>query len=177
LAGGIVSYFAAAAVRGTYGWTVSELDLRGVEDVEEAADRLRDLADGDLSLLFVEADDEYLVILRIDEGSDLRVFGSDAAYADESALGAALLGDLETERFPDFGDEEEDEEERPASDPDANPAGDADILADLKVPGKKLLALCAQDGMLPSMVTAEICKILGCVDEVEELRDEVEALS
>ena len=59
-------------------------------------DRLRDVEpDAEMSLLFVEADDQYLVILRLDEGEDLRVFGSDSAFADESRLGALLLGDIE----------------------------------------------------------------------------------
>ena len=35
-----------------------------------------------IALLFVEADDSYLTVLRLDDGEDLRIFGSDAAYAD-----------------------------------------------------------------------------------------------
>ncbi|MGY0235017.1 tRNA adenosine deaminase-associated protein [Longispora urticae] len=167
-----MSHFAVAVVRDGSGWTVSELELRGVRDVEEAGDRLRDVADGELSLLFVEAEDEYLVVVRIDEDNDLRVFGSDAEYAEETALGAALLGDLEPERLPDLDDEDEDEEEdeRPAADPDSNPVGDADLLADLGIPSVALLKLCAQEGMLPSEVTTKICETLGCADDVEELR-------
>ncbi|WP_026211671.1 tRNA adenosine deaminase-associated protein [Longispora albida] len=164
-----MSYFAAATVRGSAGWSASDIDLRGITDVEEAADRLRDLAEGDLGLLFVEADDEYLVILRLDENDDLRVFGSDAGYAEESALGAALLGDLEPERLPDL-DDDESEDDRPAADPDSNPVGDADLLGDLGIPAVALLKFCAQEGMLPSEVTAKICETLGCADEVEELR-------
>ena len=168
-----MSYFAAAAVRDKTGWKVSELDLAGVEDVDEAADRLRDVDEGDVRLLFVEDNDEYLVILCINEDDDLSVFGSDAAYADESALGAALLGDLETEAHLDLDEElaTEDEDERPAADPDSNPVGDADLLGGFGVSREKLLGLCSQEGMLPSEVTATICKILDCAEEIEELRD------
>lgn len=71
-----MSYFAAAVARVDGGWTAGEVSLRGVTDIEEVADRLRDVEpDADLSLLFVEADDTYLVILRLDEG---RTCGSSA---------------------------------------------------------------------------------------------------
>ncbi|MER7460266.1 tRNA adenosine deaminase-associated protein [Micromonospora sp. NPDC126480] len=173
-----MSYFAAAVVRDESGWTAAEVNLRGVADIDDVADRLRDAdPDADLSLLFVEAEDAYLVILRLDEGEDLRVFGSDSAYAEESRLGALLVGDLKTsvtgldeteESRPSSGDEDS---EQPAVDPEADPVGDADLLADLGIPAPKLLALCTHEGMLPADVTAEVCAVLGCADEVEELRE------
>lgn len=175
-----MSYFAAAAVRVEGGWTADEVSLRGVTDIDEVADRLRDVEpDADLSLLFVEAEDEYLVILRLDDGEDLRIFGSDSAYAEESRLGALLVGDLKTSVTGiEEGDEVtpvaaggDEEAEQPAVDPEADPVGDADILADLGISAQKLLALCGHEGMLPADVTAEICQVLGCADEVEELRE------
>jgi putative tRNA adenosine deaminase-associated protein len=174
--GGIVSTFAAAVARGKNGWTASELELTGLADIEEVVDRLQDAdPDAEVSLLFVEADDLYLVILRLDEGEDLRVFGSDSAYAEESRTGALLLGDIEAPAL------EIDEvtaapavdPEEPATEPesDADPVGDADLLADLGVPAHRLLALCAQEGSMPSDVTASVCQAIGCGDEVEELRE------
>ncbi|SCG55938.1 tRNA adenosine deaminase-associated protein [Micromonospora halophytica] len=174
-----MSYFAAAVVRVEGGWTAAEVNLRGATDVDDVADRLRDVEpDADLSLLFVEADDTYLVILRLDEGEDLRIFGSDSAYAEESRLGALLVGDLKTS-VTGLDDTEEtrsatgggEESEQPAVDPEADPVGDADILADLGISAQKLLRLCAHEGMLPADVTAEVCQVLGCADEVEELRE------
>lgn len=172
---------AAALVRGKGGWTATELDLTGAADIEEVADRLRDVdLNADLSLLFVEADDTYLVILRLDRGEDLRVFGSDSAFAAESRLGALLLGDIEipaleidaalaaAEAEAD-GDGEEEPEVPAVS--DADPVGDADLLADLGMSAHRLLAVCAQEGMLPADVTAEVAKDLGCADELEELRE------
>ncbi|GIJ02336.1 tRNA adenosine deaminase-associated protein [Spirilliplanes yamanashiensis] len=173
-----MSNFAAAAARGKNGWTASEVDLTGVADVDEVVDRLRDVEpDADLSLLFVESDDQYLVVLRLDEGEDLRVFGSDSAFADESRLGALLLGDIEAPALEidaldaGPGDDDDDEDDRPAADPDADPVGDADLLADLGVPGSRLLGLCSAEGLMPADVTAEICARIGCGDEMEELRD------
>ena len=171
-----MSNFAAAAARGKNGWIASELDLTGVADIDEVVDRLRDVEpDADVSLLFVESDDQYLVVLRLDDGEDLRVFGSDSAFAEESRLGALLLGDieapaLEIDALDDPG-ADDDEEDRPAADPDADPVGDADLLADLGVPGSRLLALCSAEGLMPADVTAEVCTRIGCGDEMEELRD------
>jgi putative tRNA adenosine deaminase-associated protein len=173
-----VSTFAAAVARGKNGWTASELDLSGVADIDEVADRLRDAEpDADVSLLFVEADDQYLVILRLDEAEDLRVFGSDSAFAEESRIGAMLLGEVEApaleidELAAPPADDAEDDEEGPASDPDADPVGDADLLADLGITAHRLLSLCSSEGMLPSDVSAEICQRLGCADELDELRE------
>jgi putative tRNA adenosine deaminase-associated protein len=168
-----VSYFAAAVARGSGGWSASELDLTGAADVEEVADRLRDASpDADVSLLFVEADDAYLVVMRLDQGEDLRVFGSDSVFAEESRLGALLLGDIEAPAL-----EIDDTPPRPAqddaapADPDVDPVGDADLLTDLGLSSHRLLTLCAREGMLPADVTAEVCQAIGCGDEVEELRE------
>jgi putative tRNA adenosine deaminase-associated protein len=177
-----VSYFAAAAVRGSDGWTASELDLSGAADVEEVADLLRDVdADAQVSLLFVESDETYLVILRLDEGEDLRVFGSDSAFADESRLGALLLGDVEEpaldldEVTADVDSDEsdaDDDDDAPGVDPDIDPVGDPDLLADLGIPSTRLLELCAHEGLLPGDVTTAVCQRLGCGDEVDALREE-----
>ena len=177
-----MSTFAAAVARGKNGWTASEVELTGAADIDEVVDRLRDAEpDAELSLLFVEADDQYLVILRLDEGEDLRVFGSDSAFADESRIGTLLLTDVEAPGLeiddlavpppPPSASGDDDEDERPAADPDADPVGDVEILADLGISSHRLLTLCALEGMLPADVTAEICQKLGAGDELEELRD------
>ena len=171
------AHFAAAAVRAKSGWSAAELDLDGLADIDEVADQLRDVdPDASVSLLFVEADDTYLVVLRLDEGEDLRVFGSDSVFAEESRLGALLLSDVESPALElDLDDPtvvgDDDDEDKPAADPTADPVGDADLLSDLGVSAHKLLQLCATDGMLPSDITAELCQMIGCGDEVEELRE------
>jgi putative tRNA adenosine deaminase-associated protein len=170
-----VSIFAAAVARGKNGWTASELDLSGLADIDEVVDALRDAEpDAELALLFVESDDEYLSILRLDEGEDLRVFGSDSGFAEESRIGSVLLGEVETPavEVDDLAtNDDEDEDDRPAADPDADPIGDAELLNDLGIPAQRLLALCGMEGMLPSDITAEICQRIGCGDEMEELRE------
>lgn len=175
-----MSYFAAAVVRTADNWSASQVSLADAADVEDVADRLRDVEPAaDVSLLFVESEDTYLVILRLDCGEDLRVFGSDAAFAEESRLGTLLLGDIEP---PPIELDAVDLVAAPESDStvdaepvtvagDAEPAGDADLLADLGVPAGKLLELCTHEGMLPSDITAEVCRAIGCGDEVDELRE------
>jgi putative tRNA adenosine deaminase-associated protein len=182
-----VSYFAAAVARDDDGWSASEVSLSDAADVEDVADRMRDLSSSaDVALLFAEFDEADLVILRLDQGEDLRVFGSDTAFANESRFGAMLLGDLvppvttaEFDAFetdpaevptPDADAEPAGGETRSATLPDAEPVGDPDLLADLGVPSRRLLELCAQEGMLPADITAELCQAIGCGDEVEELR-------
>lgn len=178
-----MSYFAAAVVRGPKGWAVSELDLTGVSDAEDVADRLRDLdLEAEISLLFVEIDDEYLVLLRLDEGEDLRVFASDSALAEESRLGALLIADVEVpdpgldipdadEELTDADADSETSLADVAAEPDASPLGDTDLLSDLGVSSRQLLELCSREGNLPSDVTTEVCETLGCADELEELRE------
>jgi putative tRNA adenosine deaminase-associated protein len=170
-----LSTFAAAVARGKNGWTASELDMSGLADIDEVVDAMRDAEpDADLALLFVESDDQYLAILRLDEGEDLRVFGSDSAFAEESRIGAVLLGEIEAPAL-ELDDltagTDDDEIDQPVADPDADPVGDAELLTDLGISAHRLLTLCGQEGMLPSDVTAEICQLIGAGDEVEELRE------
>ncbi|MCY1142501.1 tRNA adenosine deaminase-associated protein [Actinoplanes sp. Pm04-4] len=170
-----MSTFAAAVGRGKNGWTASELDMSGLADIDEVVDAMRDVEpDADVTLLFVESDDQYLAILRLDEGEDLRVFGSDSAFADESRIGAMLLGEIEAPAL-EIDDltaaDDDDEADQPATDPDADPVGDAELLNDLGINANRLLALCGQEGMLPADVTAELCGRIGCGDEMEELRE------
>ncbi|MFI5839384.1 tRNA adenosine deaminase-associated protein [Catenuloplanes sp. NPDC051500] len=177
-----MSYFAAALVRGPSGWSAQDLALNGAADTEDIADRLRDVDhDADLSLLFVESDDSYLVIMRLDEGEDPRVFGSDSIFAEESRLGALLLSDIEMpaiEIHNEIEEVTEGVEEGSAAhktspdEPEIDPVGDADLLADLGISSHDLLLLCGRGGVHPSDVTHELCEqIIGSAEAVDELRE------
>ncbi len=169
-----MSTFAAAVSRGKNGWTASELDLSGLADIDEVVDALRDAEpDADLALLFVESDDQYLAILQLDEIEDLRIFGSDSAFPDESRIGTLLLGEIEAPvlEIDDLTAASVDDDTDQPADSDADPVGDAELLSDLGISSQRLLTLCGLEGMLPADVTAEICQTIGCGDEMEELRD------
>ena len=151
-------YFAAALARSPAGWTAYEVDLAGVADVDELAELVRDLTgDAGTSVLFVEEDDEYVGIVRVDAGDgEPRVFLSDARAAVAHPAAALLV--------------------QPAADADPpgfeiEPSGDADLLADLGVPARDLLGLVTAEGELPADVMVEICTRAGCADALEELRE------
>ncbi|WP_025273313.1 tRNA adenosine deaminase-associated protein [Haloglycomyces albus] len=162
-----MSYFAVAVAQTGDDWEATEVDLDDVSDVEDAADVLRETyQDADVGLLFVDADDEYLTVIRLDEGDGLRVFGSDSEYANGSRLGAALLGELEPED-DDIDTEDEDDINSKPTELDAEPVGESDLLSDLGVTGSTLLALCAKEGLMPSDVMAEISEMAGFAEVLE----------
>jgi putative tRNA adenosine deaminase-associated protein len=160
-----VSYFAAALARTPAGWTAEELDLDGLTDVDAVADRVRDVdGEAETALLFVEEDDEYVAILRVD-ADDLRVFVSDSQAAESYPVAGIFAGAVEEEPAPSDLDDEEDEDP-----PDSEPVGDADLLADLGTPRQDLIALVTHERTLPSDVISEVCERAGCLDELETLR-------
>jgi len=162
-----VSYFAAALARTPRGWTARELDLDGASDVDELAERVRDLDDeAETALLLVEEDDEYVAIMRVDADADEpRVFVSDAHAADSYPV-AELFADGVEELDTDEGDDDEDD--TPGH--DSEPLGDADLLADLGTSRRELIALVMHEGTLPADVISEVCERAGCLDALETLR-------
>ena len=162
-----MSYFAAALARTPDGWTAEELDLDGVSDVDEVADRVRDVdGEAETSLLFVEEDDEYVAILRVDAGADdLRVFVSDALAAETYPVAGIFAGAVEEDLSAASDDEDDD-----VAAPESEPVGDADLLADLGTPRRDLIALVTHERTLPADVISEVCERAGCLDELETLR-------
>lgn len=156
-------YFAAALARTPGGWTAQELDLDGLSDVDMVADRVRDIDDeAETALLFIEEDDEYVAILRVDSAIDEpRVFVSDAQAADSYPVAGIFAEAIEEPVAAD----DEDPPER-----ESEPLGDADLLADLGTPGRDLIALVTHERTLPADVISEICERAGCLDELETLR-------
>ena len=162
-----MSYFAAALARTPDGWTARELDLDGASDVDELADRVRDLdSDAETALLFVEEDDEYVAILRVDaQAEEPRVFVSDAHAADSYPV-AELFAEAVEEVDRDVP--ADDEDDPPGH--DSAPLGDSDLLSDLGTPSRELLALVTHEGTLPADVITEVCERAGCLDQLEMLR-------
>ncbi len=163
-------YFAAALARTARGWTGEELDLSEVEDLEQLADLLRDLT-GDgagPALLLLEEDDEHLAVVRVDGGvgglDEPRVFLSDRRAVLASEVAAMLWEDTDAPT-----DEEDDEDE--GTRPIAEPVGDTALLADLGTPAGDLVALCAEEGLLPADVLTALCERAGCDDVLESLRE------
>lgn len=169
-------HFAAALSRRPSGWSGEELDLKEVEDLDGVVEEMRRYGDdADVQLLFVEEDDEWFAVVRVDDDGDPRVFLSDGRAMETSELGA-LFGEAAAVADP-RDDDDNDDEDTAADDEDdevsqtsGDPVGDPDILADLGTSQKRLLVLCAEEGQLPADVISTLCESAGCLDALDALR-------
>ncbi|MFE9404403.1 hypothetical protein ACFYNY_21970 [Streptomyces sp. NPDC006530] len=184
-------YFAALLARTEDGWEASDTELDDVETLSDLADLAREAAtDGadDTVLVFIEQEDAWFGVVRVDGEEDPRVFVSNAAVAARSSYGAMLtdelLGhdqddeedELETLDLDGTEDGYEDGTAAAEDEPDviddpsdgigsapAGPLGESAILADLGVSERRLLAL---DG--DALVT--IADALGAAEVLEAVR-------
>ncbi|MEV6103212.1 hypothetical protein AB0M28_00660 [Streptomyces sp. NPDC051940] len=184
-------YFAALLARTEDGWEASDTELDDVETLADLADLARESAadDDETVLVFIEQEDAWFGIVRVDGEDDPRIFVSDAAAASRSSYGELLLTDellgrdpeaaaaedaalddlveldIEDDDPAEVDDEEEDEEttDAAAAAVPAGPAGDAGLLDDLGVSEKELLAL-TDDAL------GEIAEALGAADVLETVR-------
>ncbi|MGW1375693.1 tRNA adenosine deaminase-associated protein [Streptomyces sp. NPDC002446] len=171
-------YFAALLARTEDGWEASDTELDNVETLTDLADLAREAAvDDDTVVAFIEQEDAWFGVLRLDGDDDPRIFISNAAVAARSSYGAMLTDEL-LGRDKDVEDEldslnldgtedgepetlqGEDETDTPVP---VGPLGDAGLLDDLGVSEKELLAL-NEDAL------SEIADALGCTDVLEAVR-------
>jgi putative tRNA adenosine deaminase-associated protein len=173
-------HFAALVARHDGRWNGLDVDLDDVEDIEDVTELIRDAVEEetDPALLFVEEDDEWFSIVRLDPRGDARVFISDVRAVGTSNLAAVVFQDQlpattidEVEAELDDGDDaSEKDDSEPALRPGGEPGGSTDILLDLGVGPAQLLELCAEEGMLPADVISAICEALGCAEAIEVYR-------
>ncbi len=175
-----MAHFAAlvAFSKGRWRGADLEIDLDEAGDIEDVADSMRDASidDGPV-LLFVEEDDEWFGIVRVDGAGEPRAFISDARVVSVSDLAGAVFGDVVPDDIADRGEaiaEDEDiradDDEQAGVKPAAEPAGATDLLADHGISSAELLEMCAEEGALPGDVITAICERLGCADEIEVYR-------
>jgi len=173
-----VTYATAALARVDSAWFGDELELDEVEDLDGVVELLREVVgdDADTALLFVEEDDEWFAVLRVDSDGEPRVFVSDArviASSDTAALFAEAAIESATDELEGAADDDEDdddEDEDEGTRADGDPTGDPTLLTDLGTPAARLLELCAAEGKLPADIIAELCEAAGCLDVLEKLR-------
>lgn len=90
----LVAYFAALLARTEDGWDVSETELDDVETLADLADQAREAAEDDEPVLvFLEQEDVWFAVVRVDGEEDPRIFVSDAAAAARSSYGEIVLTD------------------------------------------------------------------------------------
>ncbi|MGW2511806.1 tRNA adenosine deaminase-associated protein [Streptomyces scopuliridis] len=177
-------YFAALLARTEDGWEASDTELDDVETLSDLTDLAREASvDEDTVLVFIEQEDAWFGILRVEGEEDPRIYVSDAAAAARSSYGEILIDellgrdeddpadDLDTldldgteDGEPDENDEEE--EDIALKDGETVPAGavgDREILTDLGLSEADLLAL-------DSDAMAEIAEALGAAEVLETVR-------
>nr|WP_157168619.1 hypothetical protein [Streptomyces typhae] len=188
--GRVTVYFAALLARTEDGWEASDTELDNVETLSDLTDLAREAAAeisenyDDTVLVFIEQEDAWFGVVRIDGEEDPRIFVSNGAAASRSAYGEILLTDEMLGRDPDDGADdldaldldgtEDGESEAGEAEPDgadaggdavpAGALGDTEILSDLGVPEKDLLGLVSGDAL------NEIADILGAAEVLETVR-------
>lgn len=178
-------YFAALLARTEVGWEASDTELDDVETLSDLSDLAREAAaeagaDDDTVLVYIEQEDAWFGVVRMDGEEDPRIYISDAAAAARSSYGEILLTDELLGKEPDDAEDEldaldldgtEDGEPDTAADGDgddefvpAGPLGDSGLLADLGVPDKDLRGLRVGDAL------SEIADALGAAEVLEAVR-------
>lgn len=159
-----MTYFAAVFARVPEGWTGREVDMDELEHLDEVAEVMRDAAgDEELTVAFVEEDEEWFAIVRLDGIEEPRVFISDARAPVASDLAAVVYEMAEEVAEPDEGGQQ-------ARAVAGEPGGDADLLADLGVTAQDLLTLTVGEGLLPADVLSAVAEQLGFASELDKLR-------
>ncbi|MFC9601939.1 hypothetical protein ACFTTN_00515 [Streptomyces niveus] len=183
-------YFAALLARTEDGWEASDTELDDVETLSDLTDLAREASvDENTVLVFIEQEDAWFGVLRVEGEEDPRIYVSDAAMAARSSYGEILTDELlggddddlddaldtldldgtedgETEEQEDTDDTDDSTGTAVAAGPGtvpAGPAGDRGILADLGLSEAELLAL-ETDAM------SEIADALGASEVLETAR-------
>ncbi|MGQ4717989.1 tRNA adenosine deaminase-associated protein [Streptomyces anulatus] len=183
-------YFAALLARTEDGWEASDTELDDVETLSDLTDLAREASvDEDTVLVYIEQEDAWFGVVRVDGEEDPRIYVSDASAAARSSYGEILLTDEMLGREPGAEDEiaaleelvdldgtedGEPEQSAPAAadpdedgpDPDAVPAGpigELGVLADLGMSEKELLTL-------QTDALSEIAEAVGAAEVLESVR-------
>ncbi|WP_031080052.1 hypothetical protein [Streptomyces sp. NRRL WC-3549] len=99
-------YFAALLARTEDGWEASDTELDDVETLSDLTDLAREASvDEDTVLVYIEQEDAWFGVVRVDGEEDPRIYVSDASAAARSSYGEILLTDEMLGREPGAEDE------------------------------------------------------------------------
>ena len=162
-----MSYFTAVLARQGRTWSAHALDVEAVGDLAELATQLRIVVTDDAPvLLFVEREDAWWGVVRVDGEEDPRVFVSDAAGVAASPY-AAILDVVAFATDPAV--EAEDDDDQDEAVPAGACAGDLDVLADLGTSPEDLQEMC-DDEVLPMDALAAVAEGAGFAEVLDSLR-------
>jgi putative tRNA adenosine deaminase-associated protein len=149
-----VSYFTAVLARDGDKWFARNVDLEALESLDDLADalRAREVGEAEPVLAFIEREDAWWAVVRVDGDEDPRVFVSDVAGAAASTFSELL--------------EVEVDEDVVAV---GAYAGDVDLLADLGTAPEDLQEMC-EDEMLPMDALAAVAEAGGFAEVLDSLR-------
>lgn len=180
-----MGYFVVVLARTEEGWHANDIDLDEVDDIGDLADAMRASSsansDDGTFLLFLEQEDAWFAVVRVDGEDDPRVFVSDSGAIEHSAYAEMLLEaagartggktdleDLDEDALSEDGEDEPDEDE--PAELQSGPVGDHFLLVDLGTDGESLLDLCAKEGLLPSEILTTLADNAGGADVLEAVR-------
>ncbi len=164
-----MSIFAAVFCCPADTWVGTEVDLDGVENIDDMADLMRDVSvsygpdavEGTM-LLLIEAEDEWFGFVRVDNHSDPMVFLSDARVVHEDPLAALLLESGEIEP--------PEQVEGTGQKPHPDPGGVGALLSDIGTPEQELMSLTLSEGVLPGDVLSTVATRAGFAERLDSLR-------
>jgi putative tRNA adenosine deaminase-associated protein len=150
-----VPYFTAVLARDGDKWFPRDVDLEALETLDDLADalRAREVGDTEPVLAFIEREDSWWAVVRVDGDEDPRVFVSDVAGAAASAFSEMLDVEIDEDAGASTG----------------GCAGDFDLLADLGTSPDALQEMC-DDEMLPMDALAAVAEAGGFAEVLDSLR-------
>lgn len=161
-----MTYSAATFARTADGrWAGSDRDLEGVEGLEDLIELTQDAAaeGGAPVLLFLEENDEWFALVRVEGNAEPQVFISD--------LRAPLSSELAAMVYEGIGARDgSGEEPQPARAAAGEPGGDIELLADFSMSGDELVELSVEEGLLPADALAVVAERLGFAEEFDRVR-------
>ncbi|MDQ1624516.1 MAG: hypothetical protein QOJ49_14 [Actinomycetota bacterium] len=150
-----MSYFTAVLLRDGDKWSARDVDVDEAGDLGELTDQLRLIEAGDEPVLvFIEREDAWWAVVRVDGDEDPRVFLSDVAAISASTYRSLL-------ELP----ETEDDADQPAG----GCGGDFDVLADLGTSPEELRELCEEE-TVPMDALAVVAEAGGFAEVLDSLR-------
>ncbi len=147
-------YFTAVLARDGDKWFPRNVDVDALESLDDFADalRAREVGDAEPVLAFIEREDSWWAVVRVDGDEDPRVFVSDVAGAAASTYSELLEIEVDEDAGPSGGC-----------------AGDFDLLMDLGTSPEDLQEMC-DDEMLPMDALAAVAEAGGFAEVLDSLR-------